>query len=69
MLFKQGPRDTFATPELLEGVVARIGPTATLHWYEGGDHSFAVAGKKRDAGEIGASVAAPVAAYLRSHSS
>jgi predicted alpha/beta-hydrolase family hydrolase len=69
MLFMQGTRDTFATPELLEGVVARIGPTATLHWYEGGDHSFAVAGKKRDAGEIGASVAAPVAAYLRSHSS
>ena len=69
MLFMQGTRDTFATPELLEGVVARIGPTATLQWYDGGDHSFAVAGKKRDAGEIGASVAAPVAAYLRSHSS
>jgi predicted alpha/beta-hydrolase family hydrolase len=66
MLFLQGTRDTFATPELLQGVVARIGPTATLHWYDGGDHSFAVAGKKRSAEEIGASAAAPVAAYLRS---
>jgi len=67
MLFLQGTRDTFATPELLEGVVARIGPTATLQWYDGGDHSFAVAGNKRSAEEIGASVAAPVAAYLRAH--
>jgi predicted alpha/beta-hydrolase family hydrolase len=66
MLFMQGTRDTFATPELLEGVVARIGPSATLHWYDGGDHSFAVAGQKRPADAIGASVAAPVAAYLRS---
>lgn len=66
MLFLQGTRDTFATPELLEGVVARIGPTATLHWYDGGDHSFVVAGKKRSADEIGASAAAPVAAFLRS---
>jgi uncharacterized protein len=68
MLFLQGTRDTFATPELLEGVVARIGPTATLQWYEGGDHSFAVAGNKRSAQEIGASVAAQVAAYLRAQS-
>jgi predicted alpha/beta-hydrolase family hydrolase len=66
MLFMQGTRDTFATPELLEGVVARIGPSATLYWYDGGDHSFAVAGQKRPADAIGASVAAPVAAYLRS---
>jgi len=67
MLFLQGTRDTFATPDLLEGVVARIGPAASLHWYEGGDHSFAVKSTKRSAEEIGASVAGPVAAYLRSH--
>jgi predicted alpha/beta-hydrolase family hydrolase len=67
MLFLQGSRDTFATPELLEGVVARIGPSATLEWYDGGDHSFAVAGNKRSADVIGASVAVRVAAYLRAH--
>lgn len=67
MLFLQGTRDTFATPELLEDVVARIGPNATLEWSEGGDHSFAVAGKKRSAEETGASLAAPVAAFMRAN--
>lgn len=65
MLFLQGTRDTFATPELLESVVARIGPTATLEWIQDGDHSFAVAGRKRQAAEIGASLAAPAAAFIR----
>ncbi|MCR1160220.1 dienelactone hydrolase [Paenarthrobacter sp. UW852] len=64
MLFLQGTRDTFATPELLEGVVARIGPTATLQWCGGGDHSFAVKGVKRGAAEVGASLAPAVAAFL-----
>lgn len=68
MLFLQGTRDTFATPELLEGVVSRIGPAATLQWCEGGDHSFAVAGTKRSAEEVGASLAAPVAAFMRANS-
>ncbi|UZX03339.1 dienelactone hydrolase [Arthrobacter sp. CDRTa11] len=67
MLFLQGTRDTFATPELLEGVVARIGSGATLEWVEGGDHSFAVAGAKRSAEEIGASLAGRVAAFMRAH--
>lgn len=67
MLFLQGTRDTFATPELLEGVVDRIGPTATLQWNEGGDHSFAIKGVKRTAAEVGASLAPAVAAFLRSH--
>jgi predicted alpha/beta-hydrolase family hydrolase len=67
MLFLQGTRDTFATPELLEAVVARIGPTATLEWLEGADHSFAVAGAKRSAEEVGASLAGPVLTFLRSH--
>ena len=65
MLFLQGTRDTFATPELIEDVVSRIGPAATLQWCEGGDHSFAVAGMKRSAAETGASLAAPVAAFMR----
>ena len=65
MLFLQGTRDTFATPELLESVVERIGPTATLQWCEGGDHSFAVKGAKRSAAEIGASLAPAVAQFVR----
>ncbi|WP_248760746.1 alpha/beta family hydrolase [Pseudarthrobacter sp. SSS035] len=66
MLFLQGTRDTFATPDLLEGVVSRIGPSVVLDWIDGGDHSFAVAGKKRDAAEIGASLAPRVAEFMRS---
>lgn len=65
MLFLQGTRDTFATPELLKGVVSRIGNSAVLECIEGGDHSFAVAGKKRGAAEIGASLAPAVAGFMR----
>lgn len=64
MLFLQGSRDTFATPQILEDVVARIGSNAVLQWVDGGDHSFAVAGSKRPAEETGASLAAPVAAFI-----
>ncbi|MBT2587175.1 alpha/beta family hydrolase [Arthrobacter sp. ISL-95] len=67
MLFLQGTRDTFATPELLEAVVTKIGPKATLQWAEGGDHSFAVKGLKRGAAEVGASLAPAVAAFLRAN--
>ncbi|QDY91247.1 dienelactone hydrolase [Arthrobacter sp. UKPF54-2] len=68
MLFLQGSRDTFATPGLLESVVARIGGAATLQWCEGGDHSFAVAGRKRAPEEIGADLAAAAAEFIRQHS-
>lgn len=64
MLFLQGSRDTFATPEILEDVVRRIGPTAELQWVTGGDHSFAVAGTKRSPGDVGASVAGPAADFI-----
>ena len=67
MLFLQGTRDTFATPAILANVVSRIGSNAVLQWVEGGDHSFAVAGKKRSADEVGASLAAPVAAFVAAH--
>jgi predicted alpha/beta-hydrolase family hydrolase len=68
MLFLQGSRDTFATPEILTDVVSKIGPNAVLQWMEGGDHSFVVAGLKRTADEVGASLAAPVAAFIRDQS-
>lgn len=65
MLFLQGTRDAFATPELLAAVVARIGPSATLEWREGGGHTFDVAGRKRPPEEVGASLAGAVAAFLK----
>lgn len=67
MLFLQGTRDPFATPELLENVVSRVGTTAVLQWLEGGGHSFEVAGLKRTADQIGASLAEPAAAFLAAH--
>ena len=65
MLFLQGSRDTFATRALLEDVVARVGPSAVLQWVDGGDHSFTVAGLKRSPAEVGASLAEPVARFIR----
>jgi uncharacterized protein len=42
MLFLQGTRDNLAELSLLEPVVDRIGPLASLHRVEGADHSFHV---------------------------
>ena len=42
MLFLQGMRDTLAEAALIEPVVQRLGPRATLHLVEGADHSFHV---------------------------
>jgi predicted alpha/beta-hydrolase family hydrolase len=42
LLFLQGTRDAFARRDLIEGVCRRLGPRATLHWVEDGDHSFNV---------------------------
>jgi predicted alpha/beta-hydrolase family hydrolase len=42
MLFLQGTRDSLAEVALLEPVVERLGPSATLHLVDGADHSFHV---------------------------
>jgi predicted alpha/beta-hydrolase family hydrolase len=42
MLFLQGTRDALADVALIEGVVKRLGPRATLHLVDGADHSFHV---------------------------
>jgi predicted alpha/beta-hydrolase family hydrolase len=42
MLFVQGTRDTFGTPDELRSVISTIGPRAELFVVEHGDHSFAV---------------------------
>ena len=40
MLFHQGTRDRLADLELLRPLLERVGPHATLHVHEGGDHSL-----------------------------
>ena len=42
MLFLQGTRDALADLALLQPVLARLGPRATLHRLDGADHSFHV---------------------------
>ncbi len=42
MLFVSGERDALAEVDLLEPVVAKLGPRATLHLVEGADHSLRV---------------------------
>jgi predicted alpha/beta-hydrolase family hydrolase len=42
MLFLQGTRDALADVALIEGVVKRLGPRATLRLVDGADHSFHV---------------------------
>jgi len=43
MLFLQGTRDALADRPLLEALLARLGPQASVHWLEDADHSFHVA--------------------------
>ena len=69
MLFLQGTNDPFASPNAqLDEVARRVGSNAVVQWFEGGGHSFEVKGVKRSAAEIGASLAAPTAAFVRAHS-
>lgn len=66
MLFLQGAGDVFAQPELLTGVIEKIGsPPATLEQVEGADHSFAIKGMKRTPAEAAASLAPSADAFIR----
>jgi uncharacterized protein len=67
MLFVEGTRDPFATAEVLERVIAKLGSKATVHPIEGGGHSFEVRGAKRDPRETAVSLAPIVAAFMRDH--
>ena len=64
MLFVQGTRDSFAQPPLLAALLGRLGDRAQLVSVEGADHGFKRAGGPRDAAAIGASLAAPAAAFI-----
>jgi predicted alpha/beta-hydrolase family hydrolase len=65
MLFLQGTADPFARWDLVEKVVKRIGPLATLHPVEGGDHSFRVRGARKSDEEIGRDLARPALEFIR----
>ena len=45
MLFVQGSRDAFGTPEELAPIVGALRPAATLHVAAQGDHSFKLSRK------------------------
>ena len=64
MLFLQGTRDTFARPELLAAVLARLRPRAELVSIEGGSHAFRVPGGPSDPAVIAAQLAEPAAAFV-----
>ena len=68
MLFLEGTRDPFATPEPLQRVITKLGDRASIVSIEGGDHSFNIRGAKRDAREVGAGLAEPAAAFIRERS-
>jgi predicted alpha/beta-hydrolase family hydrolase len=45
MLFVQGSRDAFGTPDELAPIVVRLTPAPTVHAIAGGDHSFKLSRK------------------------
>jgi hypothetical protein len=47
MLFVQGTRDTFGTPDELAPILARVDPSPTMHLVAGGDHSFKLSGRDK----------------------
>jgi predicted alpha/beta-hydrolase family hydrolase len=65
MLFLQGPRDTLATPDLLNPVVRKLGTKATLHELAHADHSFKVLKSSgRTDAEVLSELAAIAAAWI-----
>jgi uncharacterized protein len=65
MLFVQGTRDSFARWDLLEAVIARLGPSATLHRLEEADHSFCVPKRTgRTAADVEAEIVAAAVGWL-----
>jgi hypothetical protein len=64
MLFLQGTRDSFATPELLRRTVDSL-KTAELVEIEGGDHSFKVPG--RAPGDVMADLIDAAAQFIAEH--
>ncbi len=65
MLFLQGTRDALADPALLAPLCARLGPRATLRFFEDADHSFRVPARSgRTAAAVMAELVAALAAWI-----
>jgi predicted alpha/beta-hydrolase family hydrolase len=64
MLFIQGTADPFAKPETVRRVLGKLGRAAEHVPIEGGDHSFNVRGQKRDAREVGETLAGLAAPFV-----
>jgi predicted alpha/beta-hydrolase family hydrolase len=64
MLFIQGTEDSFATFDLIESLVKRLGSRARLHSVKGGDHSFRVRGARRPDPETGKELGGVAAAFI-----
>jgi predicted alpha/beta-hydrolase family hydrolase len=66
MLFLQGTRDGFAQLELITEVCRNLGHRATLHFVEGGDHSFGVLKRTgRTADQVREELAGTIARWAR----
>jgi predicted alpha/beta-hydrolase family hydrolase len=64
MLFIQGTADPFAKSEIVRRVLGKLGRVAEHVAIEGGDHSFNVRGQKRDAREVGETLAGLAAPFV-----
>jgi uncharacterized protein len=68
MLFVQGTRDAFARWDLLEALLERLSPLATLHRVEDGDHSFRVPKRAgRTPGEVQKEIFDAILRWLETH--
>jgi predicted alpha/beta-hydrolase family hydrolase len=66
MLFLQGTRDALARLDLVRPLCERLGPRATLHLVEGGDHSFKVLKRMgRSEGEILDELTGTISGWVR----
>jgi uncharacterized protein len=66
MLFVQGSRDAFGTPDELRPIITRAEPPADLYVVEGGDHSFKVRkGTRVGQQDIYRAIQDHIAAWLR----
>jgi len=64
-LFIQGSRDKLAELTLLEPLVTRLGPSASLHLVQGADHSFHVLARSgRNDGEVMGDIVDTLSAWI-----
>lgn len=64
VLFVQGSRDTFGTPDELQPVLQAMTPAPTLHIVDGGDHSFKVPGAGKGQADIEAAIQRVIADWI-----